>query len=170
MMFGIKIMENKKEKTYNNSYKSNDITAEPILKFFRGRNFGFIGTVNKDGSPQVTPTWVDIVVNEGDTEAIILVNTAKDRLKQKNVSRDPRVSISLVDEDNPYSMLTVKGVVIEQTTEGADAHIDKLAKRYLNTERYPSHSPDKKRIILKIKPEKIFYLPPRYTEYLQKGQ
>ncbi|MBA3978581.1 MAG: PPOX class F420-dependent oxidoreductase [Nitrosopumilus sp.] len=165
-------MDNEKnEKTAdNNSYKRNDITAEPIIKFFRGRNFGFLGTVNKDGSPQVTPTWVDIVANEGDNEGIILVNTAKDRIKQKNVSRDPRVSISLVDEDNPYSMLTVKGVVIEQTTEGADEHIDKLARRYLNAERYPSHSPDKKRIILKIKPEKVFYLPPRYTEYLQKGQ
>jgi hypothetical protein len=91
-----------------------------------------------------------------------------DRLKQKNVSRDPRVSISMVDEDNPYSMVTIKGRVVEQTTEGADEHIDKLAKRYLNADRYPAHSPSVKRIILKVKPEKIFYLPPRYTEYLQK--
>ena len=100
---------------------------------------------------------------------MILVNTAKDRIKQKNVSRDPRVSISIVDETNPYSMVTIKGRVVEQTTEGADEHIDKLARRYLDAERYPSHSPNVKRIILKIKPEKIFYLPPRYTEYLQKG-
>lgn len=107
--------------------------------------------------------------NEREHQEIILVNTAKDRIKQKNVSRDPRVSISIVDEDNPYSMVTIKGRVIEQTTKGADEHIDKLAKRYLNAERYPAHSPDVKRIILKIKPEKIFYLPPRYTEYLQKN-
>ncbi len=106
--------------------------------------------------------------NEEEHEGIILINTAKDRIKQKNVSRDPRVSISIVDEANPYSMVTIKGRVIEQTTNGADEHIDKLAKRYLNAERYPAHSPDVKRIILKIKPEKIFYLPPRYTEYLQK--
>ncbi|MBV9179609.1 MAG: hypothetical protein JO297_21480 [Nitrososphaeraceae archaeon] len=65
-------------------------------------------------------------------------------------------------------MITVKGRVIEQTTKGADEHIDKLAKRYLNADKYPAHSPDVKRIILKIKPEKIFYIPPRYTEYLQK--
>lgn len=143
----------------------------PIVKFFRGKNFGFLGTVNKDGSPQVTPTWIDIIEkeeNEVGREEIILINTAMDRLKQKNVSRDPRVSISMVDEDNPYSMVTIKGRVVEQTTEGADEHIDKLAKRYLNVDRYPAHSPSVKRIILKVKPEKIFYLPPRYTEYMQK--
>jgi PPOX class probable F420-dependent enzyme len=145
--------------------------TEPIVKFFRGKNFGFLGTVNKDGSPQVTPTWIDIIEkeeNEDGHEEIILINTAMDRLKQKNVSRDPRVSISMVDEDNPYSMITIKGRVVEQTTEGADEHIDKLAKRYLNADRYPAHSPSVKRIILKVKPEKIFYLPPRYTEYMQK--
>jgi PPOX class probable F420-dependent enzyme len=158
----------KKEKNNNNS-----ILTEPIVKFFRGKNFGFLGTLNRDGSPQVTPTWIDIIEkkeNEGGREELILVNTAKDRIKQKNVSRDPRVSISIVDEDNPYSMVTIRGRVVEQTTEGADEHIDRLAKRYLNTERYPAHSDNVKRIILKIKPEKIFYLPPRYTEYLQKKQ
>jgi len=146
---------------------SSRILREPLIKFFRGRNFGFLGTLNKDGSPQVTPTWIDIV--EGHEE-MILINTAKDRIKQKNVSRDPRVSISMVDEDNPYSMVTIKGRVIEQTTKGADEHIDKLAKKYLNAERYPAHSPSVERIILKIKPEKIFYLPPRYTEYLKKNK
>ncbi len=150
-----------------NKQKNNgSILREPIVKFFRGKNFGFLSPLNKDGSPQVTPTWIDI--EEGNKEEVILINTAKDRLKQKNVSRDPRVSLSIVDEDNPYSMVTIKGRVVEQTTEGADQHIDKLAKRYLNTATYPAHSPSVKRIILKIKPEKIFYLPPRYTEYLQK--
>jgi hypothetical protein len=84
-----------------------------------------------------------------DHEQIILINTAKDRIKQKNVSKDPRVSISIVDEDNPYSMITVNIV---------------------DADKYPAHSPDVKRIILKIKPEKIFYIPPRYTEYLQKNK
>ncbi len=150
----------------NTQTENNSLLTEPLIKFFRGRNFAFLGTLNKDGSPQVTPTWIDI--EEKDHEVMIIVNTAMDRIKQKNVSRDPRVSISIVDEDNPYSMVTIKGRVIEQTTEGADDHIDKLAKKYLNTERYPAHSPNVKRIILKIKPGKIFYIPPRYTEYLQK--
>src|SRR6476646_5824273 len=101
--------------------------TEPIVKFFRGKNFGFLGTVNKDGSPQVTPTWIDIIEkeeNEVGREEIILINTAT----------------------------TIKGRVVEQTTEGADEHIDKLAKRYLNADRYPAHSPSVKRIILKVKP------------------
>jgi PPOX class probable F420-dependent enzyme len=136
------------------------ITDENIVRFFEGRNFAFLATVRKDGSPQVTPTWID---RDNDT---ILINTAKGRVKQENVSRDPRVSISLVDDRNPYSMVTITGKVIEQTTEGADEHIDKLARRYLNADRYPNHSADVKRVILKIKPERIFFIPPRYQEYL----
>jgi hypothetical protein len=70
--------------------------------------------------------------------------------------------------DNPYSMVTIKGKVVEQSRSGANEHIDKLARKYLNTEKYPAHSPSVTRMILKIKPEKISYLPPRYTEYLKK--
>jgi PPOX class probable F420-dependent enzyme len=136
------------------------ITDENIVRLFEGRNFAFLATVKKDGSPQVTPTWID---RDNDT---ILINTAKGRVKQENVSRDPRVSISLVDDRNPYSMVMISGKVIKQTTEGADEHIDKLARRYLNADRYPNHSADVKRVILKIKPERIFFIPPRYQEYL----
>ena len=81
----------------------------------------------KDGRPQVSPIWIDI----DDNNNIILFNTAQGRIKQKNISRDPRVSLSLVDKNNPYSMVTIQGTVIEQTTIGADEHIDKLAKKYL---------------------------------------
>lgn len=144
------------------SHNSEKITGENIAKLFDGKNFAFLATVKKDGSPQVTPTWIDRDNN------IILINTAKGRLKHKNVTRDPRVSISLVDDQNPYSMVTVSGRVIEQTTEGADEHIDKLARKYLNADKYPGHSPEVKRVILKIKPEKIFFMPPRYQQYLPK--
>lgn len=143
---------------------SPNMSSEPILKFFADRNFAFISTINKDGSPQVTPTWIDFDEKHG----LILINTAVGRLKQKNVSRDPRVSISMIDgRVNPYSMVTIKGKVIEQSKSGADEHIDKLARKYLNTDKYPAHSPKVTRIILKIKPEKISYLPPRYTRYLK---
>jgi PPOX class probable F420-dependent enzyme len=138
------------------------ITDENIVKLFDGKNFAFLATVKKDGSPQVTPTWIDRENN------MILINTAKGRLKHKNVTRDPRVSISLVDDQNPYSMVTISGRVIEQTAEGADEHIDKLARKYLNAYKYPGHSPEVKRVILKIKPEKIFFMPPRYQQYLPK--
>lgn len=136
----------------------------PVSKIIQKNSFAFLATLMKDGSPHVSPVWIDIVDN------IILINTAKGRIKQRNVSRDPRVSISLIDDENPYSMVTIRGKVIDQTSNGADEHIDKLAKKYLNTERYPGHSPNLKRVILRIKPEKIFYLPPRYEQYLKKKE
>ncbi len=160
-------MDNYNNKSNGKINPVNDLLSEPIIRLFKNKNFAFIATINKDGSPQVTPTWVDIDEENGN----ILINTAIGRLKQRNVSRDPRVSISMVDEQiNPYSMVTVKGMVVEQITDGADEHIDKLANKYLNSDKYPGHSPNIKRIILKIKPDKIFYLPPRYTEYLDKNK
>jgi PPOX class probable F420-dependent enzyme len=141
------------------------ILTEPVIKIIKDKNFAFLGTIMKDGRPQVSPIWIDI----DDNNNIILFNTAQGRIKQKNISRDPRVSLSLVDKNNPYSMVTIQGTVIEQTTIGADEHIDKLAKKYLNIDRYPSHSPSIKRVICKIKPEKIYYLPPRYTEFIGKS-
>nr|MDP9289110.1 PPOX class F420-dependent oxidoreductase [Thermoproteota archaeon] len=83
------------------------------------------------------------------------------RLKQKNISRDGRIAISVADQNNPYHMVTVRGRVVEQTNEGADEHVDKLAKKYLGVEKYPLRSPNEKRIIIKIKPERIHYQPPR---------
>src|SRR4051794_32310673 len=133
----------------------------PVGKIVQKNSFAFLGTLMKDGSPHVTPVWIDIVDNT------ILINTAEGRIKQKNVSRDPRVSISLTDDENPYSMVTIRGQVIGQTSDGANEHIDKLAKKYLNTDKYPGHSSNIKRVILRIRPEKIFYLPPRYEQYLK---
>jgi PPOX class probable F420-dependent enzyme len=141
------------------------ILTEPVIKIVKDKNFAFLGTIMKDGRPQVSPIWIDI----DDNNNIILFNTAQGRIKHKNISRDPRVSLSLVDKNNPYSMVTIQGTVIEQTTIGADEHIDKLAKKYLNIDRYPSHSPSIKRVICKIKPEKMYYLPPRYTEFIGKS-
>ena len=141
----------------------NEKIMELVAKIIKKKNFAFLGTLMKDGSPQVSPVWIDITDNN-----TILINTANGRIKHKNVSRDPRVSISLIDDENPYSMVSIRGQVVEQTSDGADEHIDKLAKKYLNADRYPGHSPNIKRIILKIRPEKVFYLPPRYEQYLNK--
>lgn len=141
------------------------ILTEPVIKIIKDKNFAFLGTIMKDGRPQVSPIWIDI----DDNNNILLFNTAQGRIKHKNISRDPRVSLSLVDKNNPYSMVTIQGTIIEQTTIGADEHIDKLAKKYLNIDRYPSHSPSMTRVICKIKPEKMYYLPPRYTEFIGKS-
>ena len=129
------------------------ITPE-IAKLIQGKNFVSFSTLMKDGSPHVAPVWVDI---DGNT---ILINTAVGRVKEKNVKRDNRVALSIFDHQNPYDMVAIRGKVIELTTDGADEHIDKLAKKYFGLDKYPYHSPDEKRIIVKIKPEKIYRMQP----------
>jgi len=131
-----------------------EIISDEVAKLFLEKNLAFLATLMKDGSPQITPTWVDLENNT------VLINTAEGRVKQRNVTRDPRVAVSIVDQHNVYSMVTVRGRVIEQTTKGADEHIDKLAKKYLGVDKYPFRSANEKRVILKIKPEKIFRLQP----------
>lgn len=130
---------------------SREIT-DSAINLFRGKNFGFIASLMNDGSPQLTPVWIDY---DGQ---FLLVNTAEGRTKQKNFARDPRVAISVLDQNNPYNMVSIRGKVVQQTSDGADEHIDRLAKRYLGVDKYPFRAPDEKRIILKIKPEKIFQL------------
>ena len=134
--------------------QNNTITPE-VAKLLEGKNFAFVATLMNDGSPQITPTWVDLEQNT------ILVNTAEGRVKHKNVSRDPRVAVSVFDHNNPYNMVSIRGRVIEQTRSGADEHIDKLAKKYFGVDKYPFRSPSETRVILKIKPEKIFHQQPR---------
>ena len=126
-----------------------------VAKLIEDKNLAFVATLMKNDSPQITPVWIDLV------DGIILVNTAKGRVKQRNVSRDPRVAISIVDRNNPYNMVTIQGHVVEQTTEGADKHIDKMAKKYLGVDKYPFAMPGEERILLKIVPEKIFHMAPR---------
>lgn len=130
----------------------NEIT-EPVAKLIEDKNFAFFATLMKNGSPQITPVWVDLEKNTN----TILINTAEGRLKQENVARDPRIAISVTNHNNPYEMVTIRGRVTEQVTEGANEHIDKLAKKYLNLDKYPFMSPKEKRVILKIKPDKIHY-------------
>jgi len=133
----------------------NGIESDQIAKLFNCKNLVYVATLMRDGSPQVTPTWVDV---EGD---IILVNTAEGRVKQRNLSRDPRVAISVVDHSNPYEMVTIRGRVVEQTNNGADEHLNKLAKKYLGLDEYPFRRAGEKRVILKIQPQRIFHQKPR---------
>lgn len=116
------------------------------ITLIEGKNFAHLATLMADGSPQVTPVWVD---HEGD---VILVNTAVGRLKQKNTARDNRVAISIASQDNPYDKVVIRGRVIAQTFEGAEAHIDKLASKYTGVTKYQRPQPDEKRIIIKIEP------------------
>ena len=126
-----------------------------VAKLIEDQNLAFVSTLMKNGSPQITPVWMDLV------DGMILVNTAQGRVKQRNVSRDPRVAISIVDRNNPYNMVTIQGQVVERAIDGADSHIDKMAKKYLGVDKYPFAAPGEKRILLKIKPKKIFHMAPR---------
>jgi PPOX class probable F420-dependent enzyme len=136
---------------------SHDKIMEPsIRRLFEGKNFVFVSTLMKDGTPQITPTWVDLEEQNG---GHILVNTAIGRLKQKNVSQNPNIALAIVDQNNPYDMVSVRGKVVEQIRgDVAEQHIDKLAKKYLGKDKYPGRSPGEKRIILKIKPEHVFHM------------
>jgi PPOX class probable F420-dependent enzyme len=131
------------------------VISPEVAKLLEDKNLAFVATLMKDNSPQITPTWIDLV------DGIIIVNTAEGRVKQRNVSRDPRVAISIVDNKNPYNTVSIRGKVIEQTTQDADKHADKMAKKYLGVDKYPFGMPGEKRILLKIVPQKIFHMAPR---------
>jgi PPOX class probable F420-dependent enzyme len=132
------------------------IISGPTVKLLEEKNFAFVATLMKDGSPQITPVWIDF---EKDTNTV-LINTAEGRVKHKNISRDPRIAISVVNHNNPYEMVTIRGKVIEQITKGAGEHADKLAKKYLGLDKYPYHSPNEKRVVLKTEPERVFHQQP----------
>lgn len=121
-------------------------TARALIE---GQNFGHLATLMPDGSPHVSPVWVD---HDG---THVLVNSAEGRVKVRNVRRDPRVALSVANQQNPYQMVTIRGRVVEMTHDGADAHIDKLAKKYLGQDTYPFRRPEEQRVILKIAPEHI---------------
>jgi PPOX class probable F420-dependent enzyme len=138
----------------NNDKKMKDPS---IRKLFEGKNFVFVSTLMDDGTPHLTPTWVD--VEEEQNDGHILVNTAIGRVKQKNVTRNPNIALAIADQNNPYDMVSVRGKVVEQIKgDTAEQHIDKLAKKYLGKDKYPGRTPGEKRIILKIKPEHIFHM------------
>jgi PPOX class probable F420-dependent enzyme len=116
---------------------------------FDKKVFAGLATVMPDGSPQVTPVWIDF---DGEN---LLVNTAVGRRKDKNLQRDSRVSLMLVDPDNPYRYLEVRGRVVERTHDGADDHINKMAKKYLGKDVYPGRQPGEVRVLYKIKPARV---------------
>ncbi len=120
---------------------------EKYRDLFNKRAFGSLTTLMPDGSPQTTPVWVDI------EDGYVIFNSARGRQKDKNVRRDPRVALAIIDPDNPYRYLEIRGKVAEITEEGADAHIDKMAKKYLGQDKYPYRQPGEVRVIYKVRPE-----------------
>src|SRR6476619_3167235 len=115
---------------------------------FDKKAFGHFATIMQDGTPQVTPVWCDFDGKH------VRVNSAVGRVKDKNVRRNPNVAIELQDPDNPYRYVSVRGKVVEITQDGADDHIDALAKKYLGKDKYPGRRPGEVRVMYKIRPER----------------
>jgi PPOX class probable F420-dependent enzyme len=116
---------------------------------FEKKAFASLGTLNPDGSPQVTPVWCDF---DGTN---VLINTAAGRKKTRNLEKDGRVALAIIDPENPYRYLGIQGRVIQMTQDGADAHIDKMAKKYMGVDSYPLRSSGETRVIVKIAPEHV---------------
>jgi len=117
--------------------------------FQEKRTFAHLATTMPDGAPQVTPVWIDY------RDGHVLVNTAKGRVKARNMHVGSPVAIAVTDPDNPYRYVQVRGVVSSIHDEGADAHIDFLAKKYIGQDRYPFRQPGEERVIYEIEPQKV---------------
>jgi len=121
------------------------VNLDKYLDLFRDKKaFAHIATVMPDGSPQVTPVWIDY------GNGRIVFNTARGRVKDRNLKEGSKIALSVQDPDNPYRYVQVRGVVAKVTEEGADQHIDSLAKKYMGVDKYPFHSPTEKRVIYEI--------------------
>jgi PPOX class probable F420-dependent enzyme len=117
---------------------------------FQKKALAHLATIMPDGSPHVTPVWVDY---DGEH---VLVNSAAGRQKDRNMEQRPQVALDIVDPDNIYRYLGIRGRVVEITEEGADAHIDKLSYKYTGEKTYAGRTPDEVRRIYKIAPEHVF--------------
>jgi PPOX class probable F420-dependent enzyme len=122
--------------------------TEKQAQLLLDRNFGSIATVNADGSPHVTPVWVD-----WDGEAV-LVNTLRGRVKERNIARHPRVEILVYNLENPYQYVRVSGNA-ELVEENAEEHIDTLTQKYMGEDRYPWRAPGDTRVIVRVRPDRV---------------
>ena len=127
--------------------------AQPIegrsRELLQAPNFCAVATLRADGTPHVAPVWVDV---EGDR---VVLNSARGRTWPANLERDPRVTLVVQNLENPYEYVSIRGRVAEMTEDGADAHIDKLAHKYLGVDEYPNRQPGERRVIVRIAPERV---------------
>jgi PPOX class probable F420-dependent enzyme len=123
-------------------------TLEQYRDILDKKAFAHLATLGGDGAPQVTPVWLDFDGTH------IRINTARGRVKDRNMQTNPLVTLSIQDPDNPYRYVQIRGRVAEMTEQGADAHIDALAKKYIGQDRYPWKRPGEVRVTVKIAPER----------------
>jgi len=118
-------------------------------QLFLDKNFGALATIREDGTPHVTPVWVDY-----DGEHVVF-NTATGRAKWRHMRRDPRVTIEVTSMENPYEYVTVIGTAELEESEEANRHIDKLSEKYTGNPKFQSHKPNEQRVIVRITPERV---------------
>ena len=118
-------------------------------EFLDQKVIAHVATLMPDGSPQVSPVWID---HEDD---LVVFNTAEGRYKTENLEKDGRVAISMVDPENPYTHVLVRGKVTELDREHADDHINAMAKKYLGEDEYPFRQPGEVRVKVLIEPERV---------------
>jgi PPOX class probable F420-dependent enzyme len=121
--------------------------AADLLK---GKNFAQVATLRSDGSVHVAPVWVDV------QDGLPVLNTAEGRAWPRNLERDPRVTVTVQNLENPYEYVTIRGKVAERTHAGADEHIDAMAKKYLGQDSYPFRQPGEQRVIIRVEPEHVY--------------
>jgi len=129
------------------------LLAQPVL--------AHLATVGPDGSPHVTPVWVDV---EGDD---VVINTADGRAKTRNLRGSAKVAVSVVDPQDPFRVVALQGVVADVTTDDAEAHIDRLAQKYLGVDTYPMRQPGEQRVKVRIRPERVLMQPASDTEEVE---
>ena len=125
---------------------------EQYRDLFDKKAFASLATIMPNGQPQVTPVWCDFDGSH------VIVNSARGRRKDRNMRSDPRVILAISDPDNPYRYLEVRGTVLEITEDGADDHIDSMAKKYMGVDKYPYRQPGEVRVVYKIEPQRFSFM------------
>jgi PPOX class probable F420-dependent enzyme len=123
--------------------------TEKQAELFRGKNWGTVVTLRDDGSPHSTPVWID---TDGQN---VIFNTAIGRAKERHLRKDPRAAVTVMPADDPQSgYVSVTGTA-EITEEGANDHIDKMAKKYIGQDKYPYLQPGERRVVVTVKPDRV---------------
>jgi PPOX class probable F420-dependent enzyme len=122
---------------------------DSVKKLIEAKTYANVATLMPDGSPHVTQTWVD---HDGDT---VLINTFEGSQKYKNAVRNPKIALDVCDPTSPFNVAMIRGRVSEVTFEGAEEHIDRMAKKYLGQDKYQMRRPGVRRVLIKIEPTHV---------------
>jgi PPOX class probable F420-dependent enzyme len=123
--------------------------SERDRRILKAPNFASVATLMPDGAPHISTIWIDL---DGDD---VQFNTSEGRVKIANIRRDPRVAISVFDQADPYEQLVIHGTAVDISRDGAEAHIDRLAKKYLGADTYPWLEPGEHRVIVRVRPDRV---------------